>query len=382
MATITAVKAGNWSDTTVWTGGVLPGVNDVASTAFAITIDQDITVQQLLCTAGTPITAFTAGGSTTRNITLLSATNGLQAGGYVHTTLSITNSGTTNLITSMQLASSNFQLLYVAGLSGGTVNLTLTGTLSYSTTSGYPIQITGTNYTVNVTSADIVANANAFRFCIVAGTSNTVNWTGNIYGSNNTSASAALLLNSATCTINYIGNVVGNGGPGIASGATGGNINLAGTFTAGAVCAIYSTSSTIIKPTGTVVNVGDVSALNCVRLRLDNTQPLTWLFQTPTAGVNRTLYTPGVPLGNPATTNVKNGITYGPSNELTGTLAMPSASNVRKGIAVGDTFGTAELTASDMWNALITDMNTEGSIGELIKKLPSKGFVSSQIIAL
>lgn len=47
MATITTAQAGNWSDTTTWTGGVLPGSSDTAALNHVVTLDQDINVTTL-----------------------------------------------------------------------------------------------------------------------------------------------------------------------------------------------------------------------------------------------------------------------------------------------------------------------------------------------
>jgi hypothetical protein len=48
MANIVAAKTGNWSDPTVWVGGVLPGANDIAITDnYTITIDQNVTCTKL-----------------------------------------------------------------------------------------------------------------------------------------------------------------------------------------------------------------------------------------------------------------------------------------------------------------------------------------------
>jgi hypothetical protein len=378
MATITATKAGNWSDTTVWSGGVLPGVNDVASTAFTITIDQDITVQQLYCTAGTPITGFTAGGATTRNITLTGA--GLVGTGYYHTVLTITNSGVTNLTTKLPAVVSNYQLLTISGISGGTVNLNLTGTITYSYALGASITISGTNYTVNVTSADIVPGTLGYKILTVDGVSNTVNWTGNIYGAS-VGGSAALVFNSATSTLNYTGTIVGNIGPGIEAGVAGGFVNIVGIVTSGAVAGVVSSSSTMIRLTGTVNNVNSISALYCKNLRLYSTQPLTWVFQTEVVGGSKGLYTAGVSLGNPVVTNVRQGITYGASGEFTGTLVVPNPSNVRKGVPVDNTVGTAELTAADFWNTLTSTLTTTGSIGERLKNCSTIDTTGSQLAA-
>jgi hypothetical protein len=57
------------------------------------------------------------------------------------------------------------------------------------------------------------------------------------------------------------------------------------------------------------------------------------------------LYTADSVGGNPATTNVRSGTVYGPSNELTGTLAVPPAGSVAVGVPVDNTVGTASLTA-------------------------------------
>ncbi len=378
MANIAAVKSGNWSDPTVWSGGVLPGVNDLALSAYTVTIDQDITVQGLYAVSGGSSSAFVVTGTANRTITLTST--GLIAVGYNHTTLVITSSGITNLTTPLGVAGSNYQLLYIAGLNGGTVNLTIPNTPSYSISYGQCIVVSGTNYTVNVTCGDIIANSNTGRVCDIGGTSNTVNWVGNIYGAN-AAADGALLLSSATSTLNYTGNIVGNSCAGINAYAAGGTVNATGTFTAGAVAAILSSSSSVIRVSGTAINVGDVSPFYCKKLRLHTTQTLSWMMQTQVVGTNRYLYTPGVPLGNPAVTNVKSGVVYGPSSELTGTAVIPDPSNVRKDIPVGDTVGTANLTAADFWNTQTSTLTVSGSIGERLKNASTVDTTGSQLAA-
>lgn len=56
-ATITAAQTGNWSSTSTWTGGVVPGASDdvqiVVDASVTITIDQDVTVNSIKLGAGT-----------------------------------------------------------------------------------------------------------------------------------------------------------------------------------------------------------------------------------------------------------------------------------------------------------------------------------------
>ena len=56
--------------------------------------------------------------------------------------------------------------------------------------------------------------------------------------------------------------------------------------------------------------------------------------------------------GQPAATNVRSGTIYGPSNELTGTCAVPAAGSVAFGVPVDNTTGTAVLTADSVRSAV------------------------------
>lgn len=59
MANRYATKSGNWSDVTVWDGGItLPGVGDVVRpNGYGVTVDQDITVDTLRNDAASPANA-------------------------------------------------------------------------------------------------------------------------------------------------------------------------------------------------------------------------------------------------------------------------------------------------------------------------------------
>jgi hypothetical protein len=90
-----------------------------------------------------------------------------------------------------------------------------------------------------------------------------------------------------------------------------------------------------------------------------------WEFRKSNLTTN-TLYTPGVATGHPATNNVRTGIVYGPTNNLTGTCAVPPAAAVSLGVPVDNTVGTASLDA----NALAAALNTSLS-ASLSASLPT-----------
>lgn len=66
----------------------------------------------------------------------------------------------------------------------------------------------------------------------------------------------------------------------------------------------------------------------------------------------RPLYTADSVGGNPAVNNVRSGTVYGPSNELTGTCAVPPVGSVALGVPVDNTTGTAAITAATIRSAV------------------------------
>ncbi len=89
-----------------------------------------------------------------------------------------------------------------------------------------------------------------------------------------------------------------------------------------------------------------------------------------TNNANRFLYTSAQSTGQADESNVRLGIIYGPNNDYTGTCAVPSATTVSLGVPVDNTVGTAELTASDMWNYDLVNVNNQpGTVGYKLKKI-------------
>jgi hypothetical protein len=64
---------------------------------------------------------------------------------------------------------------------------------------------------------------------------------------------------------------------------------------------------------------------------------------------------------------------------LTGTLRVPSASNVLSGVLVDATTGTLLMTPADFWNYLISSGFTANSIGDRLQNASTVATTGAQI---
>jgi hypothetical protein len=406
MAIRFAVANGNWSNPATWNGGTLPASDDdVFANNFTVTINGTFTVLTIRTTANTTPSIVAGGGFTFANGGDLTCTasNGVinrdVANVYALTfdlpspssaTLRAsvnTAGGTTSGRSILVQNTGTFNMVGDFGMQNSPSDLRSTIFVNGSTT----INIVG-----NITCSQNSNNANTSTLRIAAGTP-TITITGNVSGGSTNSLGTLGngIFAAVGCTINITGNITTNSAPSIflnAGGtlnlignATGGNaqpavfnanspatIDILGTTTSGSgYPAIQGLPTTFVIIRGNVVHTDTYVAIYAGRVVI-NDNVTSWQFKDSTNTVTRTLYTPGVALGNPATSNVRNGVTYGASGELTGTAFIPTADNVRKGVPVDATIGTADLTAADMWNYLASNITTSGSIGEVVKNIKTK----------
>ena len=156
-------------------------------------------------------------------------------------------------------------------------------------------------------------------------------------------------------------------------------VNLLGITTSGSgVAAVSGLFGTFVIIRGNVVNTDTYSAIYAGRIVI-NDNVTSWQFKDSTNTIIRTLYTAGVALGNPATSNVRFGTTYGASLELTGTMRVPSAANVLQGVLVDNTVGTLLMTPAQCWNYLISSGFTPNSIGDRLQNASTVATTGSQI---
>jgi hypothetical protein len=415
MALRYAVATGNWSNTATWDGGTLPtAADDVFSNNFTVTIDGTFTVLSIRNTSNASAPVIAAGGqfryanggnltctaaqaiyvgstTPTLEMTLASPNIGTFNGSVLTLTntanyIAIRNSGSGTLTCNgnYNIDGSASGRILIAHTSTGTTNI-ISSTISSTVTSGGAgavLNMTG-NGIVNITgnvsgsgasgsisSSPILSNIGTLNITgnTTAATSAVVFLTGsvNYFQTGNVNASttqAAIYNNSAAATISVTGIITaGTGAPAI--------------YSAFALSSGYG-SGTFVKVSGNVVNSNNVMAIVAPRVTID-TSTSSWLFQISTGG-NRTLYADGVALGNPAITDVRLGTVYGASGELTGTLIVPSPSNVLQGVGTDATVGTLLMTPQQFWDHLISTGFATNSIGDRLQNASTVATTGGQI---
>jgi hypothetical protein len=405
MAIRYAVATGNWSNTATWDGGTLPtSADDVYANNFTVTIDGTFTVLTIRNTANTT-PAITAGGGFTfangGNLTC-TASNGVinraTASVYCLTfdlpsgqsatfngsvnesglvtngrNILVQNTGTFNMVGNYDIQNINLNNRATIWVNGSTI-INIVGNITCSQTqlfSGSTLWVFSGNPTISITGNTSGGSTNnismSFGNGIYTAVASTINITGNI----TTNAASSIGLTGGT--LNVIGNITGGtSNPAVINPTTAATIDILGTTTSGSgYPAIQGLATTFVKVRGNVVNTDTYNAIYAGRVTIDDNLTF-WQYKDSTNTINRTLYASGVSIGNPNEDDVREGVDYGPSLELTGTLAVPTADNVRKGVPVDATIGTAELTAADMWNYLASNITTSGSIGEVVKNIKTK----------
>ena len=384
--------------TAVNTAGQLPTISEFEMTESAGVILGNSTGGQFIYANGgdlttTASTGIVVGAASTPvlQMTLASPNIGTFNGSVLTMTnttsfIAIRNSGTgtLNLNGNYNLDGGTNVRQIITATSTGTINIvgnvssTTTGTASTNMNT-IRMESAGTiNITGNVTAP---VNTN-FQSATIHLTAGNLNITGNTTASSN----HAVYLPGV---VNYtqIGNVNGSTtNAAIYNVTTASTISVTGIITSGTGApAIYSAialsggygSGTFVKVSGNVVNTNNIMAIVAPRVTID-TNTASWLFQISTGG-NRTLYAAGVALGNPAITDVRLGTIYGASSELTGTLIVPSPSNVLQGVGTDATVGTLLMTPADFWNYLISSGFTANSIGDRLQNASTVATTGGQI---
>jgi hypothetical protein len=395
MANVKAVASGNWSDSATWDGGVLPTVNDdVFSNTFTVTIDGTFEVLSITNAAATGISAggsftFANGGDLT-----CTAGDGVKPAGATVLTFTLSSGNSATLRGNVVRTTTNNGILSMTCSGTGTLNIVGNLILTQSNFFSTALLSISANATINHIG-NIEHNSNADTQAIVSvGSTCTYNHTGNVKGGdgfnnrvairnigasqiltyngtgNHIASAAPTIATSQASFINIVGNVTGQSGVECISITPSAGVvttvAINGIITAGANRpAIVGILTTLVKVQGTVINQGTYNAIYAGQITLEGNIAY-WQYRNALNNTSRNLYTVNN-LNYPSATNVRNGITYGVSSELTGTAYIPSPANVLQGVPVDATVGTLLMTPADMWNYLTSSITTSGSIGKLVK---------------
>jgi hypothetical protein len=262
------------------------------------------------------------------------------------------------------------------GISQSAGNITVTGNVTGGTGGSiHGISLTGaaSQFTIN---GDVRGGSGGSAHGIsFGGTLGTVN--GNVTGGSSTGRG----ISADTAGVNVTGNVIGNVGIGLAIGASstiignvfGGGVGAGITtatnnsFTVTVTGDVYAsttqagisltgTGTQVVNLTGNMYNTLGRSAIWCPNVFISNTATTLWRMDTG-GGNYKFLYSADSTPNLPATTNVRNGVTFGPALSLTGTMVVPSSSDVRENVPVDNTVGTGELTSADIISGINASSN-------------------------
>jgi hypothetical protein len=357
MANRWPIASGNWSNSAIWSGSLIPTASDdVWANNQIVTIDQSINVLTLRNLASSGIAA---GGrfDLTNGITVTTTA----PSGFVGNTLArITGSDTANIVANN-----------IAGGTGGlailisdSANLIISGNII----GGSGIAVSGITHAslgkLTITGSVSGGTVSNTAPGIILSSAGSINISGSVSGG--TVAACHGINSTSIGTIIVTGSVrAGTTGTNGIISTTNGTIVVYGPISSSiSAVGVSSTGTTATNLfTGPFYNTGSFNAVYAYRMQMLSTSS-QWRFDTETAGVSKTLYTSNTLPGVPQQTDVRKGTQY--NFGLTGSLEMPDPTVVKQGVAVDNTTGSAILTPQDMFDVATQTLTTSGSIGNLL----------------
>lgn len=266
-----------------------------------------------------------------------------------------------------------------------TINGDCLGALSATPSNAYIVNNNSTgvlNINGNVTARSVSPSTTIGM--ITNNSTGTINVTGNITGGS--VANAFPISLNANGTINVTGNITGGSHvtntPAIYIYNTIATANITGATASNVYPAIFSTVTTaIFNLLGNIVNTaGLVAYYGSLNIKCSPTAGQSITYRS-TSGTDRVLATTNVSNGAPVIANVRNGIVYGSTNELTGTLKIALPVDVRVNVPTDNTVGTATITAQDFWDYAVSNLTTNNSIGRRLKNVATVNTTGAQLSA-
>lgn len=227
------------------------------------------------------------------------------------------------------------------------------------------------NGNINMTIIGNVIARGALQSITLSTGTSTLTVTGSVYQLPTATSTININIGGTRCDVNISGSVsAGLTGTAIVH-ATAGSSSIQGPISAsiGVVGVAFTVATHFLTATGPFYNVNNRNAVYAQNLQLISGSTPTWQFDTETYGVTKTLYTSGAVSGYPSSSNVRTGVVYGNVNQFTGTVVIPSASNVMRGVLVDATTGSASFNINNVWTYATASMTASNSIGDRLRNI-------------
>jgi hypothetical protein len=310
--------------------------------------------------------------------------------------LQITGTGTVNITGNIQDPSNGGQTVQV----DATSNLNIVGSIYSGYYNGQQtVKINASNCVISIVGNIYVGGGGSTNWSVAAvqfnNSNTTLTLTGDIIATDgNSTTKGGLVITGANCIIQHTGNIIGSsdnvlGGTAFTTsqviyynqvGYIKASMAGAG-FTSTNVSAInILTGPFISSPTG-------IQPLSVTRMHYRRTIGSYFEFRNnstngalpPAASAPATrLVSPDTIADSPIPANVRQGTVYSLGSQ-TGTMVVPSPSNVANNVPVDNTVGTAVLDPTAIWAVPLTSINTLNSIGRRVKNAATVETTGAQI---
>ena len=291
---------------------------------------------------------------------ILNVTGNILAGFCNATNVDVSGTGTMNVVGYVE-GGSNVTALNI----GGNARVNITGNVGGGSNSGRGVTISGANTVTTITGNLVLGGASGPALYINAAGNITV--TGSVGDNLHTGTFSLVNTNSVGCYLKIIGTIyAGNGVPHVNSLGTGAINIFTGPF--------------ISSPTG-------IQPFYVARMHYQRTMGSYYEFRDnstngalpPAVSAPATrLVSPDTVTDSPIPANVRQGTSYAAGSQ-TGTMIVPSPSNVANNVPVDNTVGTAVLDPNAIWAVPLTSINTLNSIGRRVKNAATVETTGAQI---
>jgi hypothetical protein len=144
-------------------------------------------------------------------------------------------------------------------------------------------------------------------------------------------------------------------------------------------------SSTSINATlrlrGPFLGFNNTNPIFSPRIQLFNDSTPYYEIQSDTFPKDVTFYDVAYTSSLPAQTNVRSSSLYGGTNEFSGSMVVPSSSNVRYGVPVDATTGSSTLTPQDIFDYAVSSLTGSNTIGSRLQNISTVQTTAATIAA-